>query len=143
MAFFDWKKSENMPSHRLPTRRTSRPDEEEQPPGRGGAAHPGRGLMNLMRELEDARAAAALLEKGLQAYLASHEELHLLWEDFQKRGGSTSRDLALWLNDDAWRRKDMVLRKGNLRLISSRPPAVKRKPKRVRLRDDDDPPEAA
>lgn len=143
MKDFD-ERQQDMPRRRqLPRPRGE--DEDERIPLRrrreeDAPIHPGRQLLHLMRQLDGAREAVVSACGAIQRHLAEHEELKQMYADFQERGGGTAADMSAWLVDDDWRRKDMVLRNGNLRLISSRSPAVVRKVKRVRL---DDGPEAA
>jgi hypothetical protein len=132
--------------------RRFRRDEEPPLPRRRGSeppVHPGRQLLKLFRDFEQHCKAATTAQAAIRRHLQIHEELVPLWEDFQMRGGSTADDLVQWLVDDDWQRKDMLMRKGHLRLISSREPAVGKKRERVRLSrrrrygDDDDPLDAA
>jgi hypothetical protein len=89
-----------------------------------------------MQDYEAKQEAADQARVTIKQHLEQNPSLALLWDDFVKRGGSTSQDLRQWLSDDDWHRKDVILRKQHLRLVSSRPPAVKKQRKRESLKED-------
>jgi hypothetical protein len=98
--------------------------------------HPGNELLRLMQDWEDKVKVARDAQGKVKTHLEAHPDLALLWNDFENRGGSTSADLRQWLIDDDWHRKDVILRKQHLRLVSSRSLAVRKPRRRESLKED-------